>query len=68
MDDAERYRKEFEQLMQDAEAKAERAQNRDRETIWKAMEKSLNHLADLHNWSAEKRAASKKYLLEHGLD
>jgi hypothetical protein len=68
MNDAQRYRAEFDQLMRDVQAQADSAQNRDREIIWRAMEKSFNQLAEANNWSPEKRAASKKYLLEHAWD
>jgi molecular chaperone GrpE (heat shock protein) len=68
MDDAERYSAEFGQLMRDTEAQAERAKNRDREAVWKAIEKSFSQLAEAHNWSPEKCAASKKYLLDHFWD
>ncbi len=68
MDDAKRYSAEFEQLMRDAQARAERAEKRDRETIWKGFEKSFNRLADAEKWSAEKRAKAKAFFLAHCLD
>jgi hypothetical protein len=68
MNDAERYNAEFEQLMRDTQADAERAQNRDRETIWKGLQRSFNQLADAHNWSARQRATKKKYILDHFWD
>jgi hypothetical protein len=68
LNEAKRYSAEFDQLMRDTEAQAERAENRDREAIWKALEKSFHQLALAHNWSPEKCAASKKYLLDHFCD
>ncbi len=68
MNDAERYRAEFEQLMRDTQGQAHSAENRDREVAWRALEKSFNQLADVSNWPPEKRAAAKKYLLGHAWD
>ncbi len=68
MNDAERYNAEFEQLMREVQADAESAQNRDREMMWKAMEKPFDRMADAHKWTAEQRAAKKQYFLEHCLD
>ena len=68
MDDAERYNAEFEQLMRDTQEQAKRTENRDREAIWKGLEKLFGQLADAHNWSPEKRASSKKYFLDHFWD
>jgi hypothetical protein len=68
MNDAERYNAEFEQLVRDTQSQAEHAEKQDREAIWKGLEKSFNRLADISGWSPEKRAASKKYLLDHFWD
>jgi hypothetical protein len=68
MNDAERYRAELDQLLRDTQVHADRAENQEREVVWRAMEKSFNQLADANNWSSERRAASKKYLLEHAWD
>lgn len=68
MNDAERYNAEFDQLMRQTQDNAERAQNRDKEQIWKGLEKSFNKLADIHNWSIEQRAAKKKHYLDHFWD
>jgi len=64
MNEVDRYNAEFEQIMRDAKADADRVENRDREAILKGLEKSFNRLADVHNWSAEQRAAKKKYWLD----
>jgi hypothetical protein len=68
MNDAERYNAEFEQLMRATEQRAQRAEHLEREAIWKLMQKSFNQSADALKWSDEKRAAAKKYLLDHFWD
>src|SRR5712691_7967856 len=57
MNDAERYQRDFERLMREAEAKAEQLQTRERNTVWSGVERSFNHLAEVQHWSAEQREA-----------
>jgi hypothetical protein len=72
MNDAERYNAEFEQLMRDAEQRAQCAENQEHEALWKSFQKSFKQSfkqwADANNWSEEKRAVAKKYLLDHFWD
>lgn len=68
MDDAERYQREFDQLMREAEAKAHQVETQQREEIWHGLRKSFHDVAEAQNWSTKKREAAKKYLLDHFLD
>lgn len=64
MDAAERYQRDFDLLMQQAEAEATRRQNSDRDEIWRAIEKSFNAVVKSAGLSAEVREAWRKELLD----
>jgi len=64
MDDATRYQREFDLLMQEAEAEATRRTNADRDAIWQSIEKSFNAVAASANFTREKREDWKKQILD----
>lgn len=64
MNNADRYQKEFDLMMQDLEAEANRRENLDRETAWKTMQKTFTAMANAHGWDDAKRERVKKKLLD----
>jgi len=68
MDDAKRYQRDFDLLMQEAEAEATRRADADRSAIWNAIEKSFNAVATSAKLSEERREALKKQILDRAVE
>jgi hypothetical protein len=68
MSDADRYQKDFDVLMQEVKAEAERKENADRDAAWKMMEKSFNEFAKSHDLTGQKREVAKKKMLDFLLE
>jgi hypothetical protein len=67
MDDATRYQREFDLLIQEAEAEAMSRNNADRDRIWRTIEKSFNAMAESAKLTLEKREALKRQILERAV-
>ena len=68
MDDATRYQREFDILMQEAEAEATRRETADRNAIWHAIEKSFNAVAASANLSPEQTEDWKRRILDGAVE
>jgi hypothetical protein len=69
MNDAERYNRQFELIMQEIQADASLKENADRDAIWRKIERSFNGFADsvYPPWSPQKLETVKNDLLDQAV-
>jgi len=64
MNDADRYQREFDLVMQGVEAQARSRTKSERDAAWKRLEPSFTLMADAHGWTKEQREIKKQFYLD----